>query len=190
MLIGVAAAYCEADGARLCWRCDAAVHRANFLVARHIRALLCAACGGATPWRPAGPRLAPSKALCLPCLGIESSDIVDDGSEAFDDTSDVEEEEIEEQVVPGTAAAPSPDSSSSDGTDEILSYERRIKRRRDCAERKVDQRSSSPPPTKPSHLFSAQAESLNVDEATSLRLERANEPKRSRWLCSFGHSSG
>ncbi|XP_020102438.1 zinc finger protein CONSTANS-LIKE 2-like [Ananas comosus] len=34
-----AAVYCDADGAFLCWSCDAAVHGANFLVARHVRRL-------------------------------------------------------------------------------------------------------------------------------------------------------
>lgn len=37
--------YCPADEARLCWDCDARIHSANFLVARHSRALLCSCCG-------------------------------------------------------------------------------------------------------------------------------------------------
>ncbi|CAL9075139.1 unnamed protein product [Musa textilis] len=41
---GEAAVYCEPDAAFLCWACDASVHGANFLVARHVRQATCAAC--------------------------------------------------------------------------------------------------------------------------------------------------
>ncbi|RWV94189.1 hypothetical protein GW17_00043299 [Ensete ventricosum] len=54
---GAAAVHCEADAAFLCWACDARVHGANFLVARHLRRVagagsppvrsLCSACGPA-----------------------------------------------------------------------------------------------------------------------------------------------
>ncbi|PPD68770.1 hypothetical protein GOBAR_DD34352 [Gossypium barbadense] len=40
---------CESDQASLCWDCDAVVHGANFLVARHVRCLLCHACQSLTP---------------------------------------------------------------------------------------------------------------------------------------------
>ncbi|KAB1210083.1 hypothetical protein CJ030_MR6G011341 [Morella rubra] len=43
--------YCESDQASLCWDCDAKVHGANFLVARHYRTLLCHACQSQTPWK-------------------------------------------------------------------------------------------------------------------------------------------
>ncbi|XP_028772020.1 B-box zinc finger protein 32 [Neltuma alba] len=36
--------YCASDSAFLCWKCDAKVHDANFLVARHIREVLCCDC--------------------------------------------------------------------------------------------------------------------------------------------------
>ncbi|KAK7389464.1 hypothetical protein VNO78_24534 [Psophocarpus tetragonolobus] len=36
--------YCPSDSAFLCSNCDAAVHAANFLVARHLRHLLCSKC--------------------------------------------------------------------------------------------------------------------------------------------------
>ncbi|KAL5972804.1 hypothetical protein ACLOJK_039610 [Asimina triloba] len=36
--------YCLADDAFLCKRCDASVHRANFLALRHVRCLLCRIC--------------------------------------------------------------------------------------------------------------------------------------------------
>ena len=46
---GTAAVRCEPDAAFLCWSCDARVHTANFLVARHVRRPLLAECGAATP---------------------------------------------------------------------------------------------------------------------------------------------
>ncbi|KAJ4826383.1 hypothetical protein Tsubulata_026125 [Turnera subulata] len=36
--------YCDSDAALLCFRCDSKVHNANFLVARHLRRLLCPLC--------------------------------------------------------------------------------------------------------------------------------------------------
>ncbi|CAD6266031.1 unnamed protein product [Miscanthus lutarioriparius] len=60
--------YCGADEATLCWGCDAQVHGANFLVARHTRALLCRGCARPTPWRAAGPRLGPTASLCDRCV--------------------------------------------------------------------------------------------------------------------------
>ncbi|XP_022720986.1 B-box zinc finger protein 32-like [Durio zibethinus] len=36
--------YCWADAAFLCWNCDYKVHHANFLVARHLRHILCTKC--------------------------------------------------------------------------------------------------------------------------------------------------
>ncbi|CAL4997038.1 unnamed protein product [Urochloa decumbens] len=68
-LCGAAArVYCGADEATLCWGCDAQVHGANFLVARHARALLCRGCARPTPWRAAGPRLGPTASLCDRCV--------------------------------------------------------------------------------------------------------------------------
>ncbi|XP_074585241.1 B-box zinc finger protein 32 [Curcuma longa] len=46
---GEAAVYCEADEAFLCWACDASVHGANFLVARHLRRVACASCDALGP---------------------------------------------------------------------------------------------------------------------------------------------
>ena len=68
-LCGVEAkARCESDKADLCWECDAEVHGANFLVARHTRRLLCRRCHRPTPWRADGPRLGPSVSVCLACF--------------------------------------------------------------------------------------------------------------------------
>ncbi|CAB4272002.1 unnamed protein product [Prunus armeniaca] len=41
-----ASLYCPSDSAFLCSRCDARVHQANFLVARHIRQSICYNCKG------------------------------------------------------------------------------------------------------------------------------------------------
>ncbi|KAK3032626.1 hypothetical protein RJ639_036586 [Escallonia herrerae] len=46
----IARMYCESDQASLCWDCDARIHSANFLVAKHLRTLLCHSCQSMTPW--------------------------------------------------------------------------------------------------------------------------------------------
>lgn len=134
-LCGAAArVYCGADEATLCWGCDAQVHGANFLVARHARALLCRGCARPTPWRAAGPRLGPTASLCDRCVrrglgavggddeemgggrggqGEEEDEEGGDGDDddevvVEDDEEDEEEEEEgegENQVVPWTEEA-------------------------------------------------------------------------------------
>ncbi|XP_040382776.1 zinc finger Ran-binding domain-containing protein 2-like [Oryza brachyantha] len=128
-LCGAAArVYCGADEATLCWGCDAQVHGANFLVARHARALLCRGCARPTPWRAAGPRLGPTASLCDRCVrrggggggrgggggggdevmgggdgdGVDGEEVVVEGEEEDEDEDDDEEEEGEgeNQVVP------------------------------------------------------------------------------------------
>lgn len=39
-----ASTFCPSDEAFLCWSCDANVHQANFLVARHVRLTICSKC--------------------------------------------------------------------------------------------------------------------------------------------------
>ncbi|XP_066330318.1 zinc finger protein HD1-like [Miscanthus floridulus] len=127
--------YCSADEATLCWGCDAQVHGANFLVARHARALLCRGCARPTPWRAAGPRLGPTASLCDRCVrrgqgavGVGGADEEmggaaggrddeddDNGSgdgddevvleDEDDDDEEEEEGEGENQVVPWTEEA-------------------------------------------------------------------------------------
>ncbi|KAL3733665.1 hypothetical protein ACJRO7_023092 [Eucalyptus globulus] len=53
--------HCESDQASLCWGCDEKVHGANFLVAKHARALLCHA---------SGPRLGPTVLVFECCRRI------------------------------------------------------------------------------------------------------------------------
>lgn len=69
---GVAALYCAADKAHICWPCDAKVHSANFLVARHTRSVLCTACATPTAWRASGANPTPLTGLCANCSQGES----------------------------------------------------------------------------------------------------------------------
>ncbi|KAL3646394.1 hypothetical protein CASFOL_011574 [Castilleja foliolosa] len=59
--------HCEPDHTSLCWDCDAEVHSANFLVARHSRNLLCHVCQSPTPWSVSGSKLAATPAECQQC---------------------------------------------------------------------------------------------------------------------------
>nr|GMC83795.1 zinc finger protein CONSTANS-LIKE 2-like [Ipomoea batatas] len=65
--------FCDSDQANLCWECDARVHSANFLVAKHSRTLLCQACQSQTPWTGSGPKLGPTVSVCQACFGRNSS---------------------------------------------------------------------------------------------------------------------
>ncbi|KAI8551822.1 hypothetical protein RHMOL_Rhmol06G0216400 [Rhododendron molle] len=126
--------YCDSDQASLCWGCDAKVHSANFLVARHSRTLLCHACQSPTPWSASGEKLGQTVSVCEGCVdgcggvkgaeenGVrndEESDGGYDGEEEEDDEDDDEEEEGENQVVPwsSTPPPPPPDASSSSSED-------------------------------------------------------------------------
>lgn len=60
--------YCESDQASLCWDCDEKVHRANFLVAKHCRTLLCHICQSLTPWKGSGDKLGPTVSVCESCF--------------------------------------------------------------------------------------------------------------------------
>ncbi|XP_031476121.1 zinc finger protein CONSTANS-LIKE 2 [Nymphaea colorata] len=93
--------YCESDQASLCWTCDAKVHSANFLVARHTRSLLCQACQAPTPWRAAGARLGPTVSVCQKCVGRcgrrQASDVeVDSGERAIGRADEIETVEDED----------------------------------------------------------------------------------------------
>ncbi|XP_047336702.1 zinc finger protein CONSTANS-like [Impatiens glandulifera] len=60
--------HCDSDEAMLCWNCDATVHSANFLVARHLRNLLCHVCHSPTPWNASGSSLNPGISICTRCF--------------------------------------------------------------------------------------------------------------------------
>jgi len=140
-----ARAYCESDQASLCWDCDAKVHGANFLVARHSRTLLCHACQSQTPWKASGAKLGHTVSVCERCVGNKEEvresqggnddeededdeddddndvdDVVDDDDD--DDGGEEEEEEGEEegdnQVVPWSTTTPPPAASCSSSEEE------------------------------------------------------------------------
>ena len=124
--------YCESDQASLCWDCDAKVHGANFLVARHVRCLLCLTCQSLTPWRAAGAKLGHTVSVCERCVNggereeseAENDDHHHDDEEKADSDDDVSvdvdvEEKGDNQVVPWSIVAntPPPASSSSSSDD-------------------------------------------------------------------------
>ncbi|KAJ4726204.1 Zinc finger, B-box [Melia azedarach] len=101
--------YCESDQASLCWDCDEKVHRANFLVAKHSRSLLCHVCQSLTPWKASGPKLGPTVSVCDACVaaapcGVNDHKIVqqenqseessgdEDNHPAVDETEDEEDD--------------------------------------------------------------------------------------------------
>ncbi|EEF39678.1 hypothetical protein RCOM_0506950 [Ricinus communis] len=105
--------YCEFDEASLCWGCDAKVHGANFLVARHTRTLLCRSCQSLTPWKASGSRLGCIVSVCDVCANDANrkEDEKEEESEAaLDSVGDGDN-----QVVPwpSSTALPPPASSSS-----------------------------------------------------------------------------
>ncbi|XP_020232400.1 B-box domain protein 31-like isoform X2 [Cajanus cajan] len=86
--------FCDSDQATLCWSCDAKVHTANFLVARHSRTLLCRTCLSPTPWNASGATLPSAATLCHLCAANDH--------------------QFDNQVVPWSSSAPPPSSSSSE----------------------------------------------------------------------------
>ncbi|XP_027063290.1 uncharacterized protein [Coffea arabica] len=131
---GSARMYCESDQASLCWSCDFQVHAANFLVARHLRTLLCHVCQSPTPWTATGTKLGPTVSVCDNCC-LRKRNRLDDGEEEADvnesegedvgeqDDDDYDEKKDNEdfQVVPWSPTAPPPPASSSSNNDEETS---------------------------------------------------------------------
>ncbi|XAR66362.1 hypothetical protein NMG60_11012571 [Bertholletia excelsa] len=117
----VARMYCESDRAILCWDCDAKVHAANFLVAKHTRTLLCHACQAPTPWKGSGAKLAHTVSVCEGC--VRRSDTTstihhgDDGDLETDSESQEEEEEEEEEEGEGEEGD---GNSSDDGDNQVV----------------------------------------------------------------------
>jgi len=62
-----AALRCEADCANLCYKCDANVHGVNFLVARHVRVVLCCRCHENTERSVSGPNPYAGQSFCCDC---------------------------------------------------------------------------------------------------------------------------
>lgn len=77
MCKGGASLYCESDSAFLCWNCDARVHEANFLVARHVRRTVCFKCKGFDGNRISGVGFEPFRSICGSCLPESGDDDLD-----------------------------------------------------------------------------------------------------------------
>ncbi|XP_048137873.1 zinc finger protein HD1-like isoform X2 [Rhodamnia argentea] len=117
--------FCESDQATLCWDCDAKVHGANFLVARHSRTLLCHACQAPTPWKASGARLGHTVSVCDSCVagargrngggGDDNGDLHEDD---VDEDSDEEEDEDEDADGEGGGGDDDEGGGDRDGGDE------------------------------------------------------------------------
>ncbi|KAI9383880.1 hypothetical protein POPTR_013G150500v4 [Populus trichocarpa] len=126
--------YCESDEANLCWNCDTKVHGANFLVARHARALLCQSCQSLTPWKASGSQLGHTVSVCERCMISnennnreiqeqeengssddieEDSDSESDSDTNDDDGGDEDDGDGDNQVVPWSPTTPPPPPSAS-----------------------------------------------------------------------------
>ncbi|GMP67026.1 hypothetical protein CsSME_00027152 [Camellia sinensis var. sinensis] len=138
--------FCDSDQANLCWDCDAKVHSANFLVARHSRSLLCHVCQSPTPWNASGAKLGPTVSVCEACVGgcegvkesrapeeeseggndadLDTDDEYDDDDDDGDEIEGEDDEGVsgddvdgDNQVVPLSSTPPPPPSSSSSSED-------------------------------------------------------------------------
>ncbi|CAN1843938.1 B-box domain protein 31 [Linum perenne] len=156
----MARTFCESDQASLCWSCDAKVHGANFLVARHSRTLLCHLCQSPTPWQAAGAKLGHTVSFCLRCANgdsregrrDETEEEEDDEESGSEEEEEEEEEEMEEeddfgdnQVVPWASSDSTPPppaessssssySSDSDGGESIQSAVSTKRTREGCVD--------------------------------------------------------
>lgn len=171
---------CQPEEVNLCWACDARVHSANFLAARHLRILLCNVCQSPSPWKASGAKLGPTVSVCEGCAGSaggggESGSNNRSGSNSRyeitrgDDESDVdecdddeEEEDEDDDVV---------DAFGVDDTED--------------GDNQVVPRSSSPPPPSTTSSSSSEESSSsfsntesNVFESTSPSLAWKADERR------------
>lgn len=117
----IARTYCESDRASLCWSCDAKVHSANFLVARHSRSVLCHTCQSPTPWIASGAELSVAVAACQSCVfGEKNSRSGGDRTNSNDIDEEDENGDCNSQAVQryATENPPPPVSSSSSEEDD------------------------------------------------------------------------
>ncbi|XP_021761916.1 B-box zinc finger protein 32-like [Chenopodium quinoa] len=90
---GQASLYCPSDNAFLCYTCDSKVHCANFLVARHVRSLICPNCRKTDGKRFSGAGVpSPSTLFCRDCSppkisSGEAADVVDDDDDSLSSSS-------------------------------------------------------------------------------------------------------
>ncbi|KAL1834269.1 hypothetical protein DCAR_0104442 [Daucus carota subsp. sativus] len=120
----IARMFCESDQASLCWQCDAKVHSANFLVAKHSRTLLCQSCQALTPWTGSGPKLGPTLSFCESCVhentnyNNDTDEDDEDEEDDEDDEEDEEEDDGENQVVPLSSSSLAPPQVTSSSSSE------------------------------------------------------------------------
>ncbi|KAH6785591.1 hypothetical protein C2S51_038046 [Perilla frutescens var. frutescens] len=119
---GTARIHCESDQANLCWDCDAKVHSANFLVARHSRNLLCRLCQSPTSWSAAGSKLEPTLSDCRKCVNRSDCDGEDEEDAAA--AEDEEEEMAEIHIVPWSPPQPPASESSLSGGEAAVTRKR------------------------------------------------------------------
>lgn len=80
-----AALRCEADAANLCYKCDANVHGINFLVAKHVRVVLCCRCHQYTEITVSGPSPQAGQTFCCGCCksqGIKQTSLCNSTAES------------------------------------------------------------------------------------------------------------
>ncbi|GJT59218.1 zinc finger protein CONSTANS-LIKE 1-like protein [Tanacetum coccineum] len=98
--------HCDSDRANLCWTCDANVHSANFLVAKHLRNLLCHVCHSPTPWAASGEKLSSSTvSVCGTCVakGVTTNDDKEEKVGCSDGTSCTDGFVIDNKAMPPAA---------------------------------------------------------------------------------------
>ncbi|KAL3848931.1 hypothetical protein ACJIZ3_010813 [Penstemon smallii] len=117
---GVARIHCESDQASLCWDCDAKVHSANFLVARHSRNWICHVCQSTTPFYSSGLKLRHVICVCVKCVH----------ERICDRSCEEENEKGEEEYQLGRSSSPSPpppSETSSSSDDEVAVSRKRVR---------------------------------------------------------------
>lgn len=172
--------YCESDQANLCWECDAKVHCANFLAARHSRNLLCQKCQSPTPWKASGPKLGPTISVCevcvLRCQGQQRQQEIE-GNGENEDGNDADDDEIE-----GYNGASEINDDDEDGYDDDEDHddfddeEEEEEEEEEDGENQVVPWSSTPPPV-PSSSSSEESSSrlIGASIQTTLPLKRPRQ---------------
>lgn len=94
----VSSVYCAADSAFLCSSCDASVHGANFLVARHVRWTRCVPCGSLL--LISGPESDPLRRLCGTCRSCPAQPCSSSHSDASSCLSTAEPKKRRRQQTP------------------------------------------------------------------------------------------
>ncbi|RWR93581.1 zinc finger protein CONSTANS-LIKE 9-like protein [Cinnamomum micranthum f. kanehirae] len=125
--------YCESDQASLCCRCDAKVHSANFLVARHSRTLLCHTCQSPTPWKASGPSFGPTFSVCNRCFSRsgqrpeiqhqeEEEEKNDEEGDGENDEEEEEDDDLEDEDDDGDDDDDDEEEEEEDGENQVVPW--------------------------------------------------------------------